>query len=1094
MSQRSGLGLFDKPNKPARVVITYAGFALLWVLASAVFVAFRLNNPALQAYFDISQNLLFIALTSSLLYWLLKKNWNRVQRLNQLYVVLSQCNQAIVHSQSSEELFPKICRDAVYAGAIKMAWISMVDDVGVVTPVASYGTGECYLNDIQITTDENDQWGRGPVGTAIRENRPIWCESFLKEPMLTAWHERGRHYNWGGVATLPLHRGGAVVGAFNLYYNKKESFDLAAQRLMLTLAQDISFALDNYASNLARINAEIALRSSEAFNHSILNSLEEHIAVLDKNGTIIQVNRAWQDFAEEYNLPFEFGQAVGLNYFDICESSCCEVACNQPHNQEAEEAHAGVQAVLSGEVPYFELEYSSHTPDEERWFSLQASPLQWEYSGGAVVMHKNITKRKLAEIGLRESEARYGTLFSNNNVVMLLVDPSSGQIIDANLQASAFYGWDLLTLRSMNIAEINALPIEELKEKWRQVYEQGEGYFHFRHQLANGELRDVDVFTGSVTIDGRLLVLSSIIDITERKKTEQSARAAQALIRSFLDHLPGPAYVKNSERRLIIANQGFQTCLGIAPDKIVGKSNVEIFPGEFGEKIDADDRRILESGKSAIIEEAYQNRQFESFKFVIEDETHGRLLGGLTLDITQRHLLSMRQQMLLEINEMSTHLSEAEFLHRGLSLAEKITGSAVSLLHFVNEEQDTMDLVACSNNALEVSTATPLSPHNKASVWSDSFHQGRSVVYNDYEKKCAAKGFDTAPFPIGRLASVPVIEDGQVRMMIGVGNKAFDYEDSDILSLRLIAYELWRITRRRRVEEELKQQLVELQKLNQQLEASQLQLLQSEKMASIGQLAAGVAHEINNPISFVRSNFTSLKEYVDHLLTVDAAYSKVEARLNAEYAQSFESVRQIKTEADHDFIIGDLPKLISESIDGLERVRSIVKDLKDFSRAGEAEWQWADIQPEIESALKMVSNEIKYRATVKREYGNLPMAYCIPAQLNQVFMNLIVNAMQAIDERGCITIRTGSDDHAIWVEVQDDGCGIAEENMQRIFDPFYTSKPRGQGTGLGLSLSWGIVQRHKGKIDVDSKLGAGSTFRVTLPINSCDEPEESAIS
>lgn len=273
---------------------------------------------------------------------------------------------------------------------------------------------------------------------------------------------------------------------------------------------------------------------------------------------------------------------------------------------------------------------------------------------------------------------------------------------------------------------------------------------------------------------------------------------------------------------------------------------------------------------------------------------------------------------------------------------------------------------------------------------------------------------------------------------------------------------------------------VELKQLNEQLESAQTQLLQSEKMASIGQLAAGVAHEINNPVGFVNSNMGTLGNYIASLFNVIAAYEAAEARVGS---NSCPEVSQIKKTVDFDYLRKDIPSLLKESRDGLARVTRIVQDLKDFSHADESNWQRASIEQGMDSTLNVVSNEIKYKAEVVREYAGLPDVECMPSQLNQVFMNLLVNAAQAIDKKGTITVRTGKGGEEVWVEVEDTGKGIPVEHLHRIFEPFFTTKPVGKGTGLGLSLSYGIVQKHHGRFEVKSEVGKGSTFRIWLPVH-----------
>ena len=280
-----------------------------------------------------------------------------------------------------------------------------------------------------------------------------------------------------------------------------------------------------------------------------------------------------------------------------------------------------------------------------------------------------------------------------------------------------------------------------------------------------------------------------------------------------------------------------------------------------------------------------------------------------------------------------------------------------------------------------------------------------------------------------------------------------------------------------RMHMEQKARLDELSRLNKRLEEAQNQLLQSEKMASIGQLAAGVAHEINNPIGYVNSNLGTLQRHISDILTVLAAY---EAGVSAERA------KEIAENLELDYIREDILALLNESLEGIARVRKIVQDLKDFSHVDEAEWQFADLHRGLESTLNIVHNELKYKATVVREYGDLPEVECLPSQLNQVFMNILVNAAHAIRETGIITLRTGNSGEEVWIEISDTGQGIPKENLSRIFDPFFTTKPVGKGTGLGLSLSYSILQKHGGRIEVDSEQGKGSTFRVILPVRQTE--------
>jgi two-component system NtrC family sensor kinase len=284
----------------------------------------------------------------------------------------------------------------------------------------------------------------------------------------------------------------------------------------------------------------------------------------------------------------------------------------------------------------------------------------------------------------------------------------------------------------------------------------------------------------------------------------------------------------------------------------------------------------------------------------------------------------------------------------------------------------------------------------------------------------------------------------------------------------------------RRVQRELELNYERIKQTNSRLEEAQNQLLQSEKMASIGQLAAGVAHEINNPVGFVSSNLGSLRGYIEPVLGLLGLLKRLPpAALPDELSAELE---RVDAAVDLDYVQEDLPQLLDESEEGLLRVKKIVQDLKDFSRVDHADWQDADLNAGLESTLNVVMNEVKYKAEVRKDYAVLPPVRCIAAQLNQVFMNLIVNAAHAIPERGVISLASRAEGDWVCIEVADTGTGMSEDVKRRIFEPFFTTKPVGKGTGLGLSLSFSIVQKHGGRIELESELGVGTRFRVWIPV------------
>lgn len=283
---------------------------------------------------------------------------------------------------------------------------------------------------------------------------------------------------------------------------------------------------------------------------------------------------------------------------------------------------------------------------------------------------------------------------------------------------------------------------------------------------------------------------------------------------------------------------------------------------------------------------------------------------------------------------------------------------------------------------------------------------------------------------------------------------------------------------------ELERQKADLEETLDKLQRTQSQLFQADKLASIGQLAAGVAHEINNPMGFISSNLNSLGQYVQDVRSVMVAYENLLEQCGEipELQNSASEVRQVCVEKDIAYIISDLDSLIEESMEGAQRVRQIVADLRDFSHINSPQVAPEDLNDLLDKTVNVAWNELKYRTTLVREYGDIPAVMCYGGKLAQVFLNLLVNAAQAIAEQGTIALRTGQDGEFIWIEVSDTGCGIPAENLHRIFDPFFTTKEVGKGTGLGLHLAYTTVQAHEGRIQVQSIPGVGSTFRIELPI------------
>ena len=292
----------------------------------------------------------------------------------------------------------------------------------------------------------------------------------------------------------------------------------------------------------------------------------------------------------------------------------------------------------------------------------------------------------------------------------------------------------------------------------------------------------------------------------------------------------------------------------------------------------------------------------------------------------------------------------------------------------------------------------------------------------------------------------------------------------------------------RRYKQDLERRNSELGKRKAELERLQAQIVHSEKMASLGQLAAGVAHELNNPAGFIYGNMDFLADAVD---SIERLLTLYDSATLSDHVR--EQVKTLKAEIDYENTLSDLHSIIGDCREGAERIRSVVQNLRTFSRLDEADFKKVDIHEGLDATVRLLSRYYSQgRITLRRSYGELPLVDCYAGQLNQVWMNLLANAAQAVEQKegGEVSVQTYVEKQTVMVAVSDTGCGIEPAHLRKIFDPFFTTKPVGEGTGLGLSVTYGIVERHGGFIRVRSRPGEGSTFVVGLPVGGAQQRQQ----
>jgi len=599
----------------------------------------------------------------------------------------------------------------------------------------------------------------------------------------------------------------------------------------------------------------------------------------------------------------------------------------------------------------------------------------------------------------------------------------------------------------------------------------GEIYRYITKPWSEAEL----LLTVRHALERRALERDYEATITELRHSAEEARRSRQLLDNIVHNLPISVQLKSvsDNHRVVMWNKAAEQMYGRPREEALGRTVQELWPGANGEQMHAADCSAIAEG-------------FQEFADRVIATPHRGDIHVHLRKVPLHDDQGRPTHLLLIADDITARREAEEKLRQSEARFKSLT--ALSADWYWEQDRDYRGtLRTCPNgNAPELAVGGQF--HGQLR-WEMKNAAPLSGTWEDHEAVVKAhQSF--------REFEYSIMTEHGMRYRFVSGEPMFD-QDGVFTGYRGIGRD---VTAAKQAEAELRRKNAELLEVNAELSQAQQQLLQSEKLASIGQLAAGVAHEINNPIGYVFSNFSTLEKYLKDLFAVLDAYQAAEQAPDP--AQRSAEVRRLREDVDFTYLREDIPTLMAESKEGIGRVRKIVQDLKDFSRVDDAQqWHWTDLHRCIESTLNIASNEIKYHAEAVKQYGAIPEVQCLPSQINQVILNLLVNAAHAIAPgRGRITISTGH--HAapeqpdgadtpggeVWFAVTDTGCGIPEEIRSRIFDPFFTTKPVGRGTGLGLSLSYGIVQKHGGRIEVESTPGQGSTFRVTLPVRQLENP------
>lgn len=660
--------------------------------------------------------------------------------------------------------------------------------------------------------------------------------------------------------------------------------------------------------------------------------------------------------------------------------------------------------------------------------------------------------------------------------VSIVITDTSGVIEYVNHYFTVVTGYSFNEAIGKNprILKSGEKPSEEYANLWKTIVSGGEWRGEFHNRKKNGDLYWEQASVSPIKNEkGEITHFLAVKeDITERKRAEEALRHAEEKYRTIVENAVEGIYQTTPEGQFISANPSFVRCFGYeSSEEMIAALN------DLDHQFYVDPHRRQEFAHVMQTEgivyefESQAYRKDGSIVWVSENaravrDASGKILHyeGTMVDITDRK----RAEELIRQSELQFRLVWEKSAD-GMRLTDE-QGTVLN----VNEAFCRM--VGMPREAIE---GKPFSV-----IYTES--QQEHILRRHQER---FRSRTVSP----HLEREMALWDGK-KIWFETTNSFFEAEGQTPLLLSIFRD----ITARKRAEEErqslenqIRQRNAELEQTLSDLKQMQSTLVQSEKMASIGQLTAGIAHEINNPLAFVSSNLNRFKEYFDDTVSLLKEWQALGKSLdeNPLWQPQLRLIKAAEQQADLEFITEDFENLMRHSHNGVERIKSIVDRLRGFSHLGGNEFAEGNINEALDDTLTIAWNELKYKATIEKDYGALSPVCCNIGEIKQVFLNLVVNAAHAIQEKGTITLHTHQEGNEVVIQISDTGGGIPPANLKKIFDPFFTTKPVGKGTGLGLWISSTIVQKHQGTITVTSELGRGTTFTIRLRI----EPEKKGV-